>query len=99
MTAFGVAISPVPTVTNHSRRALFAGDIPGNTALDETESAAANATADRLAWERNTALGDTPRRLFLKGDLGPRGEPLLEAWQVTLLPTAEAGGSPAPRSR
>ncbi|MGA3124699.1 MAG: BREX-2 system phosphatase PglZ [Polyangiaceae bacterium] len=77
--ALAVAISPLPTVTSHSRRALFAGEIPGNTALDDTESAAANATADHRAWSRNTALGDLPRRLFLKGDLGPAGQPLLDA--------------------
>jgi len=77
--ALAVAISPLPTVTSHSRRALFAGEIPGNTALDDTESAAANATADHRAWSRNTALGDLPRRLFLKGDLGPTGQPLLDA--------------------
>jgi hypothetical protein len=79
MKAFGVAISPLPTVTSHSRRALFAGEIPGNTALDDTESAAANATADQKAWSRNTALGETPRRLFLKGDLGANGQPLIDA--------------------
>lgn len=79
MGPFGVAISPVPTVTSHARRALFAGEIPGNAALDDTESAAANTTADRLAWTRNTALGRMPRRLFLKGDLGGSSEPLLEA--------------------
>lgn len=79
MGALGVAISPLPTVTSHSRRALFAGEIPGNTALDDTESAAANATADQIAWKRNTALAETPRRLFLKGDLGTTGQPLLEA--------------------
>jgi hypothetical protein len=79
MGAFGVAISPLPTVTSHSRRALFAGEIPGNTALDDTEAAAANATADQRAWSRNTALGDVPRRLFLKGDLGMTGQPLLDA--------------------
>lgn len=79
ITAFGVAISPLPTVTSHARRALFAGEIPGNTALDETESSAANATGDQLAWSRNTALGEVPRRLFLKGDLGADGQPLIDA--------------------
>lgn len=77
--ALGVAISPLPTVTSHSRRALFAGEISGNTALDDTEAAAANASADHNAWSRNTALGDTPRRLFLKGELGANGQPLLDA--------------------
>jgi hypothetical protein len=85
MGALGVAISPLPTVTSHARRALFAGEIPGNSALDDTESAAANATADKAAWKRNTALGDIPRRLFLKGDLDVdgtgerRGQPLIDA--------------------
>lgn len=79
MGAFGVAISPIPTVTNHSRRALFAGEISGNIALDDTESAAANATADQMAWKRNTALGDASRRLLLKGQLGATGQPLLDA--------------------
>jgi hypothetical protein len=79
MGALGVAFSPLPTVTSHSRRALFAGEILGNTALDDTESAAANATADHSAWSRNTALGDTPRRLFLKGELGTTAQPLLAA--------------------
>ena len=79
MGALGVAVSVVPTVTSHARRALFAGEIPGNTALGDTESAAANASADESAWRRNTALGETPRRLFLKGDLGATGQPLLDA--------------------
>jgi hypothetical protein len=77
--ALGVAIAPVPTVTSHARRALFAGEIPGNLALNDTEAAAANATADQRAWARNTALGSARRQLFLKGDLGTAGEPLIEA--------------------
>lgn len=68
--AFRVAISPIPTVTSHARRALFAGEIPGNTALDDTESPSANATADTTAFGRNQALKDAPRLLLLKGQLG-----------------------------
>jgi len=79
MGALSVALSPVPTVTSHSRRALFAGEISGNAALDDTESAAANAAADHIAWKRNTALAETPRRLFLKGELGTAAQPLLDA--------------------
>jgi hypothetical protein len=78
MGAFGVAVSPLPTVTSHSRRALFAGEIAGNVALVDTESAAANATGDARAWTNNTALGTLPRRLFLKGELGTSGQPLLD---------------------
>jgi hypothetical protein len=79
MEVLGVGVAPLPTVTSHARRALFAGEISGNAALDETESATANATADQIAWKRNSALGDMPRRLFLKGDLGANGQPLLDA--------------------
>jgi len=75
----GVALSPVPTVTSHARRALFAGDSAGNSALDDTEAHAANASADKVAWSRNKALGDTPRTLFLKGDLGPSCTSVLQA--------------------
>lgn len=71
--AFHVGIAPLPTVTSHARRALFAGEIPGNTALDDTEEATANSTADKIAFGRNAALRDTPRQLLLKGDLSQSG--------------------------
>lgn len=64
-----VAVAPVPTVTSHARRALFAGEIPGNTALTDTESRPSNASADTTAFARNSALRDIPRELLLKGDL------------------------------
>lgn len=67
--AFHIGISPLPTVTSHARRALFAGEIPGNTALDATEEVSANSTADKQAFARNAALRDIPRELLLKGDL------------------------------
>lgn len=73
---FHLAVAPLPTVTSHSRRALFAGEIPGNTALDETEKSSSNATADKTAWKRNAALGDIARILFLKGDLQKSSTPL-----------------------
>lgn len=76
---FHLAIAALPTVTNHSRRALFAGEIPGNTALDETEKSSANASADKTAWKRNAALGDIKRILFLKGDLQKSTTPLMDA--------------------
>ena len=78
MTALQAGIAPVPTVTSHARRALFAGEIPGNLALDQVEAHPANASADRGAWARNSALGKTPRRLLLKGDLGVDGAALLD---------------------
>ncbi len=75
----GVGVAPVPTVTSHARRALFAGDIPGDSALNDTEAHAANASGDRVAWGRNAALGDVSRGLFLKGDLGKEGGSVLQA--------------------
>ena len=76
---FHVAIAALPTVTSHSRRALFAGEIPGNTVLDDTEKSSANASADKTAWKRNAALGDIVRILFLKGDLQKSAAPLLNS--------------------
>jgi hypothetical protein len=73
-----VAVAPLPTVTSHARRALFAGDVPGDAALDDTESAAANSSGDQRAFAQNAALGSVSRRLFLKGELGD-GTPLLNA--------------------
>lgn len=66
---FGVAVAPLPTVTSHARRALFAGEIPGTGGLDQTEAAAANATGDQLAFRNNPSLGTVRRTLLLKGDL------------------------------
>ncbi len=74
---FHLAIAALPTVTSHSRRALFAGEIPGNTALDDTEKSSANASADKTAWKRNAGLGDIVRIMFLKADLQKSPTPLL----------------------
>lgn len=76
--ALRTAIAPLPTVTSHARRALFAGEVAGNTVLDDTESAPANATADQIAFQKNVSLSEIPRRLFLKGDLGHDGQALLD---------------------
>lgn len=76
--ALHVGLSPIPTVTSHARRALFAGEIPRNPALDEAEDAAASARADRDAWAKNAALRDIAKCLFLKGDLGADGSNVLD---------------------
>lgn len=78
-TALHVGLAPLPTVTSHARRALFAGEIPQNPALDEVEATAASARADHDAWSRNAALRDVSHRLFLKPDLGPEGANVLAA--------------------
>lgn len=72
--AFRLALAPLPTVTNHARRALFAGEIPGNSALDDTEADSANASGDRQAFRKNPSLKGIERTLLLKGDLGTRGD-------------------------
>lgn len=77
--AWRVAMAPVPTVTSHARRALFAGDIPRSSALDATEEVAANASHDKKAFQANPALGEHGRTLFLKGDVGDLGESVREA--------------------
>ena len=74
-----VAVAPIPTVTSHARRALFAGDLPLSTALDETEEVAANASNDKKAFKDNPTLGTMPRTLLLKGDVGDVGEAVRKA--------------------
>lgn len=79
---FGVAVAALPTVTSHSRRALFAGEIPGTGSLDQTEAAAANATGDQLAFKNSPALGPVRRTLLLKGDLDSRADAVRAAMQT-----------------
>ena len=79
---FQVGVSPVPTVTSHSRRALFAGEIRNDGALQDTESVVANSAADLTAFNRNDALAGVSRRLLLKGELGD-GRPLIDLLTAT----------------
>ena len=74
-----VAVAPLPTVTSHARRSLFAGELPLSTALDATEEAAANASNDKKAFKENPALGSVPRSLLLKGDMGDMGQAVRSA--------------------
>lgn len=74
-----VAVAPIPTVTSHARRALFAGDLPLSTALDATEEAAANASNDKKAFDENPTLGTMRRTLLLKGDVGDVGDAVRRA--------------------
>lgn len=72
-------ISLVPTVTSHARRALFAGEIPGNEALDEADAVASNASGDKRAWQENPSLEGIPHTLLLKGELASSDDALLKA--------------------
>ncbi len=70
------ALSAIPTVTGHARRAIFGGDIPGDRISDDDR--AADAGADRKAFEGpNAYLGQFSRKLYLKGDLGDGGRALI----------------------
>ncbi|MEZ4435781.1 MAG: hypothetical protein R3F65_25575 [bacterium] len=71
-------LSPLPTLTANGRRALFAGELPHNTALTESEAEAADATTDRHAWRDNPALAGHHPLLLLKGDLADDARALLD---------------------
>jgi hypothetical protein len=71
-----LGIAPIPTMTGHARRAIFAGMIPDAIVLDEREALAASASADGRAFDRAVPLGTATRRLFLKGDLADGGTTL-----------------------
>ncbi len=68
-----LGIAPMPTITSHARRAIFAGMIPDAVVIDEREAFAAASSADGKAFERCVALGSATRKLFLKGDRADSG--------------------------
>ncbi len=74
-TTVDLALSAIPTVTSHARRAIFGGDIPGDSIGDDDRAADAN--GDLKAFEGpNVYLDGFRRKLFLKGQLGDGGEQL-----------------------
>ena len=75
--SFGSAWAVPPTVTNRSRRALFAGAIPENPALDDAELKPADAKTDHKAFTACRPLEGFSRRLFLKGELRDGGKALV----------------------
>ncbi len=76
-TRVDLALSAIPTVTAHARRAIFGGGIPGDRIGDDDR--AADASGDRKAFEGpNAYLDNFRRKLFLKGDLGDGGSALVE---------------------
>jgi hypothetical protein len=74
-TTVDLALSAIPTVTSHARRAIFGGDIPGDRIGDDDRAADAN--GDLKAFEGpNGYLDGFRRKLFLKGQLADGGEQL-----------------------
>lgn len=78
LASFDVALSLIPTVTSHARRAIFGGEVPYDGVIAE-EDFGANASGDKKAFEgANPFLAGVERRLFLKGDLRDEGAALKE---------------------
>jgi hypothetical protein len=74
---FDCALSLIPTVTDHARRAIFGGEVPHDGIIADEEDGA-NASGDRKALEGpNPFLDRIERRLFLKGDLSDGGKALI----------------------
>ena len=74
------ALALLPSVTSHSRGALFQGSVPGDPLVPEaTWRGGREAATDKARLTGCPALGDHTRRLFLKGDLADGGEALLAA--------------------
>lgn len=74
------ALSPLPTITSHSRGAIFLGELPNDPLVAETVFRDQDeAKTDKARFNQNAALGNRTRRLFLKGDLADGGQALLSA--------------------
>ena len=79
-TRFDVALSAIPTVTSHARRAIFGGGIPNDKIGDDDR--AADALGDDKAFHgKNALLDGFSRKLFLKGELGDGGAKLVALLQ------------------
>jgi len=74
------ALSPLPTITSHSRGALFLGELPNDPLVAETVFRDQDeAKTDKARFNQNACLGHRSRRLFLKADLADGGQGLLAA--------------------
>ncbi len=74
----GVAL--LPSVTSHSRGALFQGSVPGDPLVPEgLWRGGREAVTDPARLNACPALGTHTRRLFLKGNLADGGQALLAA--------------------
>jgi len=75
-TRYGLAL--LPSITSHSRGAIFLGRVPHDPLLQESELRDAERTTDPGRFKQNPALTAFSKQLFLKGDLGTPG-PLFDA--------------------
>ena len=71
------ALALLPTITSHSRGAIFLGTIPNDPLKAETLwREQSEGTTDKARFEKNPTLGKRSRKLFLKGDLADGGAAL-----------------------
>ncbi|MEQ1564048.1 MAG: BREX-2 system phosphatase PglZ [Myxococcota bacterium] len=75
----------LPSITSHSRGALFAGRVPEDPFRNEGEWQQVERTTDPSRFAQNQSLGNVGRKLFLKGDLA-QPAPLLAALNDPGLP-------------
>jgi hypothetical protein len=74
------ALALLPSITSHSRSAIFLGQVPHDPWVDDSRwRGEREAASDPARFNANTALGDRTRRLFLKGGLADGGAALLAA--------------------
>lgn len=70
----------LPSVTSHSRGALFLGEIPKDALIAETVwRDEVERERDPGRFSQNKTLGSRTRKLFLKGDLADGGRALVES--------------------
>jgi hypothetical protein len=74
------SLALLPSITCHSRSAIFSGEVPKNPWIAETVwRDTEEARTDPARFKQNPWLGTRVRRLFLKGDLADHGAGLLAA--------------------
>ena len=84
-------LSPLPTVTSHSRGALMLGEIPNDPLVAETVfRSQEEPKTDKARFKQNDCLGVRGRRLLLKGDLTDHGQQLRGALRDGTLPLVAA---------
>lgn len=71
------ALALLPSITSHSRSAIFLGEVPKNPWIAETVwRDTEESRTDPARLRQNALLGSRTRKLFLKGDLADHGEAL-----------------------